>query len=612
MLKLRLRDGRFVGRQSSRSSASLASGEENDGDEGRENGQGEAAEFSVGQGGSPNLLTLIHSLATFFFPDIIRSLHRPAHFQVNPKPIKAAESIVAILISALVLFLLFVRATHAGALWRDECDSLELARMPTLTDILHNLKFTSFPILFPTIVRVFTNFFGTNDASLRSFGCLVGAGFLLIAWFNARATRDVPLIFPALVGLNVTFLTAGTWIRGYGLGSALVTLAFGLTATFVARPTALRLIAIFVCYIASMQILYFPAALVPAFLLAAFALCLFRRQFKWAFALCVVAASCALSYVPKFLTYFEIRDWVVALQRATTPGELWHEFMRACGEPANVAPWIWLAVLTLSILGAIWIIAAKSRRESNGASLLGFAGLTFVLAVPMYFIFLWTLHNIPETRYYLSLLCVLAATAELIVGLLSQFVLVRIARLALVIGLAIVLPIFAWPKILERETNLDLLAKNLQNYVRADDLIIVNRWFLAPGFSWYYRGPAHWMTLPELSEKRIHRYDLLITKMRSPDALTDIRSAISQCLQSGNRVWLVGGAQLSEGEPLILAPAPDPQFGWNSGMYDYSWATQLGAFLKQHVVDGEVVLSPVNGVNSNENVPLLVARGWRD
>jgi len=532
---------------------------------------------------------------------------------MNPKFIKYAEWVAAILLSALVLLLLLVRATHAGALWRDECDSVELARMPAFADIVANLKFTSFPILFPTTVRVFIMLFGTSDAGLRCFGFLVGVGLLVVAWFNARSRGDVPLILPALVGLNVTFLTVGTWIRGYGLGSVLVTLSFGLTILFVAEPTVRRLIAMFVCYLASMQSLYFPAALIPAFLLAAFAVCVFRRQFKWGLALCGVAGICGLSYVPKFMTYFEIRDWVVALQRATTPAELWRQFMIACGEPAGVSPWIWLAVTVISFFAAIWIVAAKSRRDSTSADVFAFGALTIALATPMYFVFLRTLHNIPETRYYLTLLCLLAAAVELIVGLLSQFVWVRMARLVLVISLAAVLPIFAWPKITERETNLDLLARNLQNYAHNGDLIIVNRWFLAPGFSWYYHGPLRWMTLPELSEKRIHRYDLLIAKMRSPDALADIRSAISETLQSGNRVWLVGGAQLTQrGEPLILGPAPDPQYGSDSGMYDYSWATQLGAFLQQHVIDGEVVLSPMDGVNSNENVPLLIARGWKE
>jgi hypothetical protein len=532
---------------------------------------------------------------------------------VNPKSIKTAEWTVAILISALVLFLLIVRATHAGALWRDECDSLELARMPRFADILHNLKFTSFPILFPATVRLFTTLFGTSDAALRCFGFLVGAAFVAAAWFNARSCGNLPLILPALVGLNVTFLTVGTWIRGYGLGSVLVTLSFGLTVLFVAQPTLHRLVAMFVCYVASMQSLYFPAALVPALLLAAFAVCLFRRQLKWALWLCTVAAICAVSYIPKFLTYFEIRDWVVALQRATKPSELWREFTMACGEPAHVARWIWLVALTMSILAAVWMVTARSQRDSISANVFAFAALTVVLAVPMYFVFLWTLHNIPETRYYLSLLCVLGAASELIVGLLAQFAWVRIARLVLVICLATALPIFAWPKITERETNLDLLAKNLQTYAHDGDLIIVNRWFLAPGFSWYYHGPARWMTLPELSEKRIHRYDLLISKMQSTDTLADIRTAISQTLQSSNRVWLVGGAQLTQqGEPLLLSPAPDPQYGWDSGMYDYSWATQLGAFLQQHVVDGETVLSPMEGINVNENVPLLIARGWKE
>jgi hypothetical protein len=534
---------------------------------------------------------------------------------VNPKLIKYAEWIVAILLSATVLFLLTVRATHAGGLWRDECDSLQLARLPTFADVVHNLKFTSFPILFPTSVRAFTSLFGTSDASLRCFGFLVGAALLGVAWFNARTNHgDVPLILPALVGLNITFLTAGTWIRGYGLGSVLVTLGFGLTAMFVARPTIVRLAAMFVCYIASMQCLYFAAALIPSFLLAAFAVCVFRRQFNWALALCVIAAICAISYVPKFLTYFEIRDWAVALQRPTSPVELWRELKLACGEPATLALFMWLALLSLSIVGVAWKCGTRWRSEFvPKLNLLLFGAFAIVLAVPMYFVFLWRLHNIPDTRYYVALLCLAAAAAELIIGILCQLNWTRVARLIVVIAIAGVLPVFAWPKITERETNLDLLAKGLQQYAHPDDLIIVNRWFLAPGFSWYYNGPARWMTLPELSEKRIHHYDLLKAKMESWDPLGDIRSAITQTLESGNRVWLVGGAQLAqENAPLLLAPAPDPQFGWESRIYDYAWTSQLGAFLQQHVMEGEIVLSPANGINSNENIPLLIARGWRD
>ena len=69
------------------------------------------------------------------------------------------EWIVAIALSAVVLFLLVVRATHAGALWRDEAESAQSARMP-IGEMVENIQYTSFPILFPVFVRAYTTVFG--------------------------------------------------------------------------------------------------------------------------------------------------------------------------------------------------------------------------------------------------------------------------------------------------------------------------------------------------------------------------------------------------------------------------------------------------------------------
>jgi hypothetical protein len=239
--------------------------------------------------------------------------------------------------------------------------------------------------------------------------------------------------------------------------------------------------------------------------------------------------------------------------------------------------------------------------------------LTIVIATFTYFTFLAITHTAPKTRYHLAFLCLLAAVLEVIVAALCRFQLVRIVRLVLVVALAVILPLILWPRITQRETTVDLLARNLQRYAGADDLIIVNPWFLAPSFSWYYHGRTRWMTLPELSEKRIHRYDLIKAKMEESDAISDVKSAISKTLQSGNRVWLLGGAHPSEETgPLALAPAPDPVFDWSSQAYTYAWSMQIGAFVQQHVVDGEVVLSPSKDVSINENIPLVIGRGWRD
>jgi len=114
-----------------------------------------------------------------------------------------------------------------------------------------------------------------------------------------------------------------------------------------------------------------------------------------------------------------------------------------------------------------------------------------------------------------------------------------------------------------------------------------------------------------MSEHRIHRYDLMKSKMMELAPLSDVREAIRQTLESNNRVWIVGGARPpDENVPSSLGPAPNPELGWKG--YMSFWSIELGSFLNAHVIEGKVVLEPMAGVNSNENVPLLVARGWQD
>jgi len=89
---------------------------------------------------------------------------------VNSKSIKYAEWITAIILSLTVLFLLIVRAQHAGGLWRDECGVVQLARMASLSDVFNNFQYETFPPPFPLTVRVYTALFGTSYLSVRCFG----------------------------------------------------------------------------------------------------------------------------------------------------------------------------------------------------------------------------------------------------------------------------------------------------------------------------------------------------------------------------------------------------------------------------------------------------------
>src|ERR1700692_4597075 len=88
--------------------------------------------------------------------------------------LKAVELVVAILLSAVVIVLLIIRATHAGALWRDEAATLQLAQLPTLGEMAANFQHEAFPLPFPLLVRSYIALFGASDASVRWFGFTVG------------------------------------------------------------------------------------------------------------------------------------------------------------------------------------------------------------------------------------------------------------------------------------------------------------------------------------------------------------------------------------------------------------------------------------------------------
>ncbi len=113
-----------------------------------------------------------------------------------------------------------------------------------------------------------------------------------------------------------------------------------------------------------------------------------------------------------------------------------------------------------------------------------------------------------------------------------------------------------------------------------------------------------------MSEHRIHRYDLMKAKMIESDPLSDVRSAIQQTLQAGSRVWIVGGARPLDSNMPRLGPAPNPYFGW-AGYMSY-WSMEIGSFLNEHAGNGQVVIEPMPDVNDGENVPLLVASGWKN
>jgi hypothetical protein len=521
--------------------------------------------------------------------------------------ITALELFTAVLLTAAVIFFLVLRATNAGALWRDEAASLQLAQFPTVTDIAANFQHEAFPVPFPLLIRTYIAVVGGSDASLRWFGFAVGVALIAAGWFNSRAVADRrPLLFLSLFGLNATFLLWGTSLRGYGIGCVFLVLTIGFTARGIRNPSKANAIAATIASIASVQFMTNAVPLVIAIAAAAVLVFAMEKQFGSAAVVCLCTAISALSFAPYLRSYLGA-DWNIVLKYPTDVASLSGKLHSALAEHSSAI--FWYAAAAITTVAAIWN-RQRSRQKSSGDAQLSFFLIGVVASsIFAYYAFLKILSYATRPWYYLPLLCAVAAAVDLTSGILSRARWFRIARLLLAIAALSFLPFKLWNVAHERLTDIDVIAHKLEEQATPNDLIVLNPWHYAPSFYRYYHGSTPWITVPTMSEHRVHRYDLMKSKMIETDPLSDVRAAIQQTLQSNHRVWIVGGARPLDPDMPRLGPAPNPYFGW-AGYMSY-WSMEIGSFLGEHTT-GEVVLQPMPGVNDGENLPLLVATGWKD
>ena len=528
---------------------------------------------------------------------------------MNSKFLKSCEWIIAIVLSTVALFFLFLRAANAGALWRDEAATLQLAQMPTVGEIAANFQHEAFPIPFPLLIRTYVEVFGASDASLRWFGFAIGMALLAAAWFNSRALDGRgPFLFLALFTLNATFLLWGTSLRGYGIGCVFLTLAIGLTTQTIVEPTRAKAIAATAGAIGATQLMINAVPLIAGIAASAIVVFTIQREFRKAGIVFLCGTLCALSFVPYLPSYLGA-DWNIVLKFPTDFASLWPKLHSALAEGGGA--FFWYLAAPVVIVAAIWRLwHLRDEKSSAEHRLLLFLTCVTIFSTCAYYAFLKILSYPTRPWYYLPLLCVVASAIDLAAGIMSRIQWLRIARLGFAIAAMVLLPARLWNIALERLTNIDIVARKLEQEAAPNDLIVVNPWHYAPSFYRYYHGTAHWITVPTMSEHRVHRYDLMKSKMVETDPLNDVRSSIQRTLQSGHRVWIVGGARPLDPDMPRLGPAPNPYFGWLG--YMLYWSMEVGSFLHDHVQSGEVVLEPMPNTNEDENVPLLVAHGWRD
>lgn len=519
--------------------------------------------------------------------------------------LRRTETAAAVLLTLLAAGLHVQRFLHAGALWRDEAGAVQLARLPAMGEVFQRFPHEAFPLLFPSTIRAWTAALGDSDAVLRLFGMLVGMAILGVLWLNARAAGTVPLASVGLLGFHPGFLVYGDSIRGYGLGIVLILATLGAYARLVERPERRTMIGAGLAALLAVHVLLHNSALLLGIGVAAAIVGAVRKRWRLTVAALGIGLVAALSLIPYVRPLSAARDWDVLMVEELSPGQILAALVSASA-PSPALRWAWVLFLVAAL------VHKDDRSEARRFRLLVIpAALCAQLGLFM------ALGYLPRIWYCLPLMAVAASALDGALGSFPSLPALRVARLAAAGALAVLLLPAANAEATLRMTNVDRVAGLLERRAGKRDIVVVNPWFYGVSFHRYYQGPARWMTLPELEDHRMHRYDLFKARMTSADPLRDVRFAIRKALRSGHRVWLVGSYDRPPPgqRPPVLGPAPVAPWGWRDAPYAISWSQQLGAYLRVHAIREEMVHDPAGDagqpVSGFESVPLRAFQGWR-
>jgi hypothetical protein len=514
---------------------------------------------------------------------------------------------------------------HAGGLWRDEVNSVNLANSPTLAELWRNIEYDSFPILWHLVLRAWIHTgIGSTDAGLRLLGLLTGLGILGILWLNARRFRlPPPIVAIALLGFTSAITCYGDSIRAYGLGVLLQLLTFGLIWEVVIRPSPLRVTGAFLAALCSVHMLFYNAPILAAICAAAIVVCALNRHWKRAALVGAIGVASALSTLI-YLPEIHRRDsWGKMFFHHTDLAWVRSNFYEAVGYDVanptqtttlNGMTWEFAAISALFLGTIVSLTDRQLLQDRFRKQVLIFHLLTFCLGAAAYWWFLKRLNYVLQPWYYLALLALLATCADALLVCIPKPKF-RLAVFLATILLCVTTARAVWFDTGLRRSNIEPTSVALSTESHPGDIVVVSPWFYATTLDRYFKGPADLVPVPSMNFLAYQKFDLLVPWMDNPAAIEPTLSRISETLKTGHSVYLLGNfglPTLGTTTRPSTKPSAGAPFGWDINK-DYDlWSDEIYAYLSTHASTFTRLDVQRANVSAYERPGVIRFTGWTD
>jgi hypothetical protein len=523
---------------------------------------------------------------------------------------KVADLAVALAVGALVVILAVRFVVHAGPLWRDEVDAVNLSKMSAAA-LWRALDHMSLPPGYGLLLGLWSSLgWADENFGMRLFGLGTAIAVFAAIWIVGRRIGGrPPALALALFGANAIAIYTTASLTVYAPGTLLVVATIGAVWMLASAPRPATFLLAAGAALLAVQMQYQNLLHVAAAVLAATLASALAGRSRAAILTVAVGALAAASLLPYRAAVARSMAWRMLSRNPLNkenPLSQLADVLSVYDTPLLVA---WVGIALLALYGLARMLSTVRSRTALGADPAVYAALTVIFAVGGVLILFRLTGPVVMPRHLVALVAVIAVTADVIIARLTPRSL-RLATVAAVIAISFPM---AWDRLNLRLTNVDLIGRHLEERARPGDLIVVSPWFMGVSFDRYYHGAARWTSIPPLSDYKNHRYDLFREQMLAKEPLAPLLGDIGRTLERRGRVWFVGGLYfLPAGQtPRPLPPPPAPGSAWFDSPYIVNWSEQTADFVRRHARRWYLVEIKADGpVSPTERPTLMMVEGW--